>query len=144
MQQFRDWSIRHKLIGLFLAMALCTALMIAVPIGIFDFFGLKRAIERDQAVLADALARNSTAALAFRDFKSAQDTLQALRAESSITAACIYDKEGRPLARYLRDGNASDLVPPLPERSLTRFERKRLVQFRSILLDGEKVGTIYI
>jgi len=144
MQRFRDWSIRHKLTGLFLAMALCTALMVAVPMGLFDFFGLKHAIERDQAVLADALARNSTAALAFRDFKSAQDTLQALRAESSVTAACIYDKEGKPFARYLRDGNASEFVPPLAEESLTRFEGKRLVQFRHILLDGEAVGTIYI
>jgi len=144
MRRFRDWSIRHKLIGLFLAMALCTALMIAVPMGVFDFFGLKHAIVRDQAVLADALARNSTAALAFRDFKSAQDTLQALRAESSVTAACIYDKEGKPFARYLRDGNASDFVPPMAEPSRTRFEGKRLVQFRSILLDGEAVGTIYI
>ena len=144
MRRFRDWSIRHKLIGLFLAMALCTALMIAVPMGVFDFFGLKHAIVRDQAVLADALARNSTAALAFRDFKSAQDTLQALRAESSVTAACIYDKEGKPFARYLRDGNASDFVSPMVEPSRTRFEGKRLVQFRSILLDGEAVGTIYI
>jgi len=144
MRRFRDWSIRHKLIGLFLAMALCTALMIAVPMGVFDFFGLKHAIVRDQAVLADALARNSTAALAFRDFKSAQDTLQALRAESSVTAACIYDKEGKPFARYLRDGNASDFVSPMAEPSRTRFEGKRLVQFRSILLDGEAVGTIYI
>jgi diguanylate cyclase (GGDEF)-like protein/PAS domain S-box-containing protein len=144
MQPFRDWSIRHKLIGLLLSMALCTALMVALPMGIFDFLGLKHAIARDQAVLADTLARNSTAALAFRDLKAAQDTLQALRAEPSVTAACIYDSDGKPLAKYLRDGNPSDFVPPPAQDSLTRFEPKRLLQFRDIYLDGDAIGTIYI
>ena len=144
MQPFRNWSIRHKLITLFMAMALCTAIMVCLPLGIFDFVGLKRAMARDQAALADALARNSTAALTFQDSKSAADTLQALRAEPSVTAACLYDSEGRPFAKYLRDGNASNFVAPTAGNPTSRFEGNRLVQFRSIVLDGQDIGTIYI
>ena len=144
MQPFRDWSIRRKLIGLFLAMAFSTAIMVAVPMGVFDFLGLKRAMARDQATLADALARNSTAALTFRDFKSAQDVLQALRAEPSVTAACIYDSDGKPFATYFRDGSPSAFTAPLAQNPVTRFDRGRLVQFRDIVLDGENLGTIYI
>ena len=35
MKPFRDWSIRHKLTSLFLAMAFLTALALSVPMGAF-------------------------------------------------------------------------------------------------------------
>jgi len=102
MKPFRDWSIRHKLTGLFIAMALITALMVSVPIGAFDLIGLRRAMALDLATLADVLARNSTAALTFHDVDAARDVLQALRAEPSVTAACIYTENGKPFAQYVR------------------------------------------
>jgi diguanylate cyclase (GGDEF)-like protein/PAS domain S-box-containing protein len=144
MKPFRDWSIRHKLTGLFLAMALITAVMVSVFMGAFDLLGLRRAMARDLATLADVLARNSTAALAFHDVDAARDVLQALRAEPSVTAACIYTEDGKPFAKYVRRGRDSDFVPPPPQAQATRFETGRLIQFRRIVLHDETVGTIYI
>jgi diguanylate cyclase (GGDEF)-like protein/PAS domain S-box-containing protein len=144
MKPFRDWSIRHKLIGLFLAMALVTAVTVSVPMGAFDLLGLRRAMAQDLATLADVLARNSTAALTFRDTEAARDVLQALDAEPSVTFACIYTEDGKPFAKYVRQGKESEFVPPSPQAQATRFESGRLIQFRKIVLHGEILGTIYI
>ncbi|HZQ21523.1 MAG TPA: EAL domain-containing protein [Terriglobales bacterium] len=144
MRPFRDWSIRHKLTGLFLTMACLTAISVGLPLGVFDFLGLRRAMARDLATLADATARNSTAALTFGDVKSAQDVLQALRAEPGVTAACIYGSDGKPFARYVRQGELSNFAPPPAQGPVTRFEPTRLILFRYIALDGETVGTIYL
>src|SRR4051812_29958614 len=105
MKSFQDWSIRAKLKGLFLVIAAVTAVTIALPMAFFDFIAVRRSMIGDLATLADALGRNSTAALTFRDAKISQDTLEALSAESGITSACVYTKEGEVLAKYVRQGN---------------------------------------
>ena len=126
-------------------MACVAAITVSAPMGVFDFWGLKRAMARDLATLADVLARNSTAALSFRDAHAAQDVLQALRAEPSVTGACIYTDDGKPFATYVRQGRDSHFVPPLhPQEQATHFAPGRLIQFRDIVLDSETVGTIYI
>lgn len=99
---------------------------------------------RDLEILTDVLARNSTAAITFRDADAARDVLQALRAEPSITAACVYTEDGEPFAKYVRQGKDPGFVPPPAQAQTTRFERDRLVRFRRIVLSGETVGTIYI
>jgi diguanylate cyclase (GGDEF)-like protein/PAS domain S-box-containing protein len=144
MKAFRDWSIRHKLTGLFMAMACISTVAISLPLGIFDFWGTRTTMVRDLEILTDVLARNSTAAITFRDADAARDVLQALRAEPSITAACVYTEDGEPFARYVRQGKDSGFVPPPAQAQTTRFERDRLVRFRRIVLSGETVGTIYI
>src|SRR6266496_2138445 len=144
MKAFRDWSIRRKLTALFVAMACIAAITVSVPMGVFDVLGLRRAMTQDLGTLADVLARNSTAALTFRDVHAAQDVLQALQAEPSVTAACIYTDDGKPFATYVRQGRDSTFVPPFAQAQVTRFESGHLTQFRDIVLDGEAVGTIYI
>ena len=144
MKPFRDWSIRNKLTSLFVVMACVTAITIMVPIGVFDFFALKHSMARDLTTLADVLARNSTAALAFHDTDSARDVLEALHVESGVTAACIYSQDGKPLVTYLRQGEDSHFAPPTAQEPVTRFKSDRLIVFRKIILAGETVGTIYI
>ena len=144
MKAIRDWSIRHKLTGLFMAMAWISTVAISLPLGLFDFWGTRTTMARDLEVLADVLARNSTAAITFRDADAARDVLQALRAEPSIMAACVYTEDGEPFAKYVRQGEDSSFVPPPAQAQTTRFERDRLVRFRRIVLSGETVGTIYI
>ncbi len=129
--------------ALFLAMACLTALMVALPMALYDYLGIRRTMVRNQAILADAVSSNSTAALIFHDSRSAEEILSALRAEPSVVAACIYDDTGKPFAKYVRDHNVSFLPPPA-QPPLILFKATRLVQFRNIVLDKETVGAIYI
>jgi two-component system cell cycle sensor histidine kinase/response regulator CckA len=144
MRRFHDLPIRYKLTTLFGAMALLTAISVSVPMGAYDYFATRRAMAQELTSLADVVARNSTAALTFHDQGSAHDVLQALQAESNVTAACIYTNEGRPFAVYVRDGKETAFAPPAPRSSTVQFEPDRLLQFREIVLANEKVGTLYI
>jgi two-component system, sensor histidine kinase and response regulator len=144
MGHFRDLSIRHKLTGLFMAISCFTALAVSLPMSVYDIVTFKHAVAQNLAVLGDVLAGNSTAALTFHDAEAARDVLRALRAESNVTVACIYTADGKPFAKYARDGTDSGFIPPPPQRETTQFENGHLIQFRTIALAGETVGTLYI
>ena len=144
LKPFRDWSIRHKLTGLFVTMACVTALTVLLLVGAFDLGALKRAMAQDLSTLADVLAQNSTAALAFRDVGAAREVLQALKAQSGVTQACIYTEDGKPFVKYVRQGKESDFVPPPAQIRAASFESGRLIVSRRIMFSGESVGTIYI
>jgi diguanylate cyclase (GGDEF)-like protein/PAS domain S-box-containing protein len=139
---FRDWPIRHKLTSLLLVAGCITAISASLPMGLFDYFGLRRSMAQDQATLADVLSRNSTAALSFGDAKSAAEVLGALRAQPNVIGACIYNDEGKPFATYVRAG--SQFTPPPLQPESTRFHHHRLLTFHKITLAGEQIGTIYI
>src|SRR5664280_536116 len=123
MTSFRDWSIRHKLTGLFMAMACITTVAISLPLGLFDLWGTRTAMARELVTLTDVLARNSTAAITFRDADAARDVLQALQAEPSITVACVYTGDGKPFAKYVRQGEDSGFVPPPPQAQTTVLQK---------------------
>lgn len=140
---FADWSIRHKLTGLFVAMACITAFTIFVLIGAIDLFSLKRSMARDLATLAEVLARNSSAALTFHDADAARDVLQALQAEPDVTAACIYAVDGKPFAIYASSKRSTFVPPPVQSRAPS-FESGRLFLFHRITFADDTLGTIYI
>jgi len=141
---FRDWSIRRKLTGLLMAMACITAVAVSITMGAFDLLRLGSSMVRNLSILADVLGQNSAAALAFQDTDTARHVLEALRVESSITAACVYTDEGKPFATYVRKGRNSGFVPPPAQGPATSFTADRLILFRTIVLAGDRIGTIYI
>ena len=144
LKPFRDWSIRRKLTGLFIAMACITAVTVSVSIGTFDLLGLKQSMARSLSILADVLGQNSAGAITFQDADTAGRVLKALQAEPSVTAACIYTEDGKPFATYVRPGRKSVFVPPSPRGPTTSFEPGRLILFRTIVFAGDTIGTIYI
>jgi signal transduction histidine kinase/DNA-binding response OmpR family regulator/HPt (histidine-containing phosphotransfer) domain-containing protein len=144
MSRLGDLSIRYKLTVLFMAISGFTALAVSVPTSIYDEFTSKRAVSRNLAILSESLASNSTAALTFHDAEAARDILRGLRADNNVIAACIYGSDGKPFAKYARDGNESDFTPPLPQAETAEFKNGHLIQFRKIVLSGETVGILYV
>ena len=144
LKPFRDWSIRRKLTGLFMAMAFITAVTVSVSIGAFDLLGLEKSMTRNLSILADVLGRNSAAALTFQDAETAHHVLEALQSEPSVTAACIYNDHGKPFATYVRRGRNAGFVPPPAHTPATAFKADHLFLFRTIVFSGETIGSIYI
>ena len=144
LKPFRDWSIRRKLTGLFMAMAFITAVTVSVSIGAFDLLGLEKSMTRNLSILADVLGQNSAAALTFQDAETAHHVLEALQSEPSVTAACIYNDHGKPFATYVRRGGDAGFVPPPAHSPATVFKSDRLFLFRTIVFSGETIGSIYI
>lgn len=137
-------SIRWKLTVLIMAISAASLLLTGLAVVAHDAIVFRRDTAADLDTLADILARTSTGSIVFDDVGSARDLLAALRAKSHITAAAIYEKDGKELASYVRDHNATP-PPIMPGATFgPRFTRDRLLDYRPIWLNGELVGTIYI
>jgi two-component system sensor histidine kinase/response regulator len=144
MQFLSHMSLGRKLTAIIMAISAVTLLMACMAMGVYDILSFRRSMTGDLATLAEVIARNSTAALTFHDAKAAEDVLAALGAEPHITAACIYDADGRPFARYMRKQHSSGRVPASPESTGTHFTHGQLAEFRPIHLQGDLIGVVYI
>src|SRR5438552_10668130 len=103
----------------------------------------RRATAADLSTMAQMIAVNSPAALAFDDSRAAEEILAALSAASSIVAAGIYKHDGSPFASYIRAGVKSEVTPPEPEQEGYRFQNDQIILFRRISLVGRLIGTVY-
>ena len=110
---------------------------------VYERATFREVMARNLEVLADTLARNSTANLTFKDADAAGDNLQALSANPSVEAACFYGNDGAVLASYARPRSHAE-VPQTPEADGTRFSADRLVVVHAVTLNGNRLGTIYV
>ena len=144
MALFKNSSIQRKLTFVIV----CTSLLgLSLACLIFDLYertSFRAAMTGELSVLADTLGANTAASLAFNDRKSAQDMLGALRAERHIVAARLYDSHGAIFAEYRRDGIDSAFVMPGRRDDQAVFQKDSLTLYRTVLLGGEKAGTIAI
>src|SRR6202007_912069 len=67
----------------------------------------------------------------------------ALRAEPHVVAACIYTKDGRPFATFLRGESRRDL-PRRPGREGYAYVDDHLVVFQNVVFDGDRIGVVYL
>jgi methyl-accepting chemotaxis protein len=102
---------------------------------------------RNLTVLADALARNSGAALSFADLQDteegAAEILSALSAERAVVAACLYTGTGARHATY-STVSAEEKFPEKPEKEGTRIVGNYMQVFRTVSHAGKEIGTIYL
>ncbi len=110
----------------------------------YDYKSYRSTMVQDLMILTDVIASNSTAALAFNDYKDARKTLSALKVQEHMVASCIYDRHGKQFAKYKSDPDVPvpDLLPSLPNGF--SFGDNRLEMIRPINLDGEKIGDVYV
>jgi two-component system, sensor histidine kinase len=144
MRLFEDLSIRRKLTLIIMATT-CGALLTACAVFLgFDIYNFRRSKAHDLETLAEIIAANSTAAMTFGENGTAHEMLKSLRVTDEVIAAASYQNDGKIFATYLRSGVPSSFVFPRPESSGSRFERDRLVVFRAIELDGNRIGTVFV
>ncbi|HEY7640999.1 MAG TPA: ATP-binding protein [Steroidobacteraceae bacterium] len=96
------------------------------------------------ATLARIVSANSTAALAFRDEQDAQEVLGTLRTEPSVTAAAIYDENGKMLAAYAATGTSGESYPQRLGPDGYRFSAGRVEGFEPVSERERRLGTLYI
>src|SRR5277367_5362389 len=108
MQPFRDIPIKQKLMAIIMAVTGSALLLSGMGIVVADSVLFRAALERDISALAQIVADNSTAALAFDDPRTATETLASLKARSHLVAACIYRPDGTMFARYVHSGRTAE------------------------------------
>jgi len=142
---FRDLPIRRKLRGITILAAGAPLLFACGSFVAYDMVTFRRVILQQVSTEAEIIARQSAAALVFKDPDAAAATLEALKAEPHVLSAGIYTAAGAPFASYARSGRRGPPPrPPAGEFSGQAFAPGRLVLFRPIVLDGSVIGTALI
>lgn len=144
MPLFRDVPIQKKLRRITILTTSVALLLTGAALIVYEFVAYRSVMTRELMSLADVIGANSVAALTFSDPMAAEGTLSALRKDSRITVAAIYTKEGRTFALYRRQVSDGDAIPAAPRADGSTFEGGRLIMFHPIILDQEKIGTLYI
>ena len=143
MNWLRDLPLKRKLTLVILLTCSCVLLLACGVLAAYQLFDFRQSLVHDTTVLADVLAQNTRAALAFQDNNAAQQTLSALESEPNVSAACLYNADGAQFATYARKG-AGNILSPKPEHDGHRFERGHLVLFRPLILNHKRIGTIFL
>jgi signal transduction histidine kinase/ActR/RegA family two-component response regulator/uncharacterized membrane protein affecting hemolysin expression len=127
-------------------MLLTSVIVIAFTCAMFvtyEAVTFKRSVVRQLEILGQAIARNSTAALAFDNPDDARAVLAAFRADQHITAAALYDKSGALFAFY-PENLQRDSLPAVVGAGGYRFDDHNVVGFEDVSLDGHKLGTLFV
>ena len=142
---FRDLPIRRKLVMILMLTSGAALLLAGAAILVKEQSEYRRRMVQRVASIADVVGRSSTAALAFRDPKDAEEILGGLAAEPRIVSAAIYTADGRVLARHLRRNAGSQFAPPptAPQPG-GRFTRYDYFLSQPILLDDKPIGSLYL
>jgi signal transduction histidine kinase/CheY-like chemotaxis protein len=123
-----------------------SVVVILLTCGIFVTYQVvtfKKSVARDLDILSDAIARNSTAALAFDNADDARAVLAAFSADPHIVAAALYDSAGLLFATFPRNIAPAQL-PAHVQASGIRFEARHVLGFRPVELDGKQLGTLFV
>jgi signal transduction histidine kinase/CheY-like chemotaxis protein len=107
----------------------------------YEFFSFRYASVSELQTLSEAIASNSTAALAFSNSDDATAVLSAFKADSHIRAAALYDGSGRLFAQYPARGAA-------PPKCLCpagyRFESGALIGMTPVTQGGQRLGNLLV
>ncbi len=140
---FQKLSIRVKLTLITMTACGGAILVACAGFGAYDLLAVRHAMEEAMDTHAAIIADNSTAAVSFGDAPGASSILQSLRAEKQIDGAVIFDTDGRNLASYTRSEGISGLPSAVGPTGIA-FGKDYLEDTRPIMLDGRRIGTVYV
>jgi len=140
--RYRNLPVRHKL-RLVIGVSVISALLMACAAVLgYDQIVARQTMRNDLGVLAEIFSANSTAALSFNDASAAEELLATLKVKEHVTAGFIYAVNGSLLAKYIRSGEAPRGPPAVYFGDHGRFEKGRLLLFREVKLNGQRIGTV--
>jgi PAS domain S-box-containing protein len=147
MRFFRDMPIKQKLMAIIMSVTTAALLLSGLGIVAADSALFRGAMQRDISALAQIVADNSIAAVAFDDPRTATETLASLKARTHLVAACIYRPDGALFAEYVRHGAVEGCPAGKAqgkEEDQLRFTPTGLMIRRPIALNQRRIGTLVL
>jgi signal transduction histidine kinase/ActR/RegA family two-component response regulator len=136
-------SVRSKLILMAVATTVVALLAAGTAMLLLDLRTFQRYWLDDLTTQADIVASVTAPAVSFNDVTGATQNLRLLRVRPQIEAAAVYGANGERFATYARPGVAP-VFPARAEAPGYRVEQGDLVMFRTIVENGETLGTVYL
>lgn len=140
----RDMPIRRKLTTVILLTSIVVMLLMRGAFFVYEFVTFRQATIRQLSTLGEITAANCTAALAFDNENDANEILSALKAESHVVGACLYDRDGHLFSRY-PEGSPENLFPAGPGPLGYQFKQSYLEGYQPVVQGGNlRLGTLYL
>jgi len=108
----------------------------------YEFLTFRQSTVQQLKILSQAIASNSTASLAFENAEDGANVLGAFRADPHITAAALYDADGRIFATYPQ-GQAASQFPTRPGQGYS-FGRFELIGFQPVVEGSRQLGVLFV
>ena len=134
-------TVRRKLAELMLGMSLSLLVLTLSCVVAYEVHRYRQGTARTLSTIAEIVAENSAAVLMFDDEKLAQQILSGLRAEPELSAAALFDKNGRLYATYPHD-LAPSAFTAAPPATATQLGLGQIVLSRPVMQGEIQVGTI--
>ncbi len=142
---FSDLSIRIKIITLVLTTSFVSLVLAGVIFFAYDRSQYEQSTLRDLFILAEIVGDNNTANIMFNYPHESVTVLKTLVADKDIKVARIYDKDHHLFAEYLQSPAFQNThLDFLSEKDTFAFTKNGLLLSKNIILDNEKIGTIYL
>jgi signal transduction histidine kinase/ActR/RegA family two-component response regulator len=109
----------------------------------YEYVTFRQLMVRNIKILGEAIAANSTAALAFDNPDDAHEVLTAFKAQPHIVAARLYLSNGQLIASYPDHPAHSTAVPALSADGY-RFDQGVLMGVQPVVQGGRRMGTLYL
>ena len=135
--------LRRKLMLLIMFVSMLGLMFVGTIFGLYERYRMRLTLVEDLAALSRLVGDRSTAALLFDDAATATENLTALRVKPEVIAACIYNAAGTPVATYTAQGRTAEFPLAETER-VKRFGLRTVELFDPIVLDGNRIGAVYI
>jgi PAS domain S-box-containing protein len=143
MKLFRDIPIQRKM--LVMSLLICGAVLCVAIATLFAFqvLNFRSNFRHDATTVAMIIAKNSTAALAFKDDKAATELVSSLEAKPSVIAATLVFPDGSSFAHY-GPAETSKTLSTFPPAGEYRFIEGHLLLAQKVVLQKEHVGTLFL
>ncbi|HEX3846566.1 MAG TPA: ATP-binding protein [Steroidobacteraceae bacterium] len=117
--------------------------MTALAFCTYELLVFRQSSVQQLQILSQAIAANSTAALAFDNAEDAAGVLAAYKADPHITAAVLYDAHGKIFAIYPRGVDPSR-YPAGPGKTGYTYTADALAAVLPVIEDGKRLGTLFV
>ncbi|NOZ45380.1 MAG: response regulator [Chlorobi bacterium] len=142
---FKNISIRIKIVGLVLIISTISLAISGLIFFAFDKNQYKIESLKELNILAQIIGNYNTAAILYNDKFAANESLNSLVFNENIKKAAIFKSEKDTMAVYFASPDSVFFsYIPFYKTDTSFFSKKSIVVNKSIYLENEKIGTIYL
>src|SRR6267143_2272294 len=135
--------IRDTLMTVILLTCGAVLLITSAAFVAYEYVTFRQLTVRNVKILGEAIAANSTAALAFDNPDDAREVLAAFKAQPHVVVARLYLSDGRLIASF-PDGAARGPTARALHADGYRFEQGLLTGVQPVVQGERRMGTLYL
>ena len=157
-RRFEESTVASRLTAIMLLVTSVVLLLTVVVLLTLEVLSFRRELAANLAATAEVIGINARPAILYKDFVLARELLDSLSAKPDVCLAYIFDRAGKPLARYLSRSDAAFateqirhglqdfqvLSAEFPLQPGQRFDALHLAVTYPVMVDGELLGTVLL